>query len=483
MPESVSISFPHLGIALENLKNSFSIFGIDVAFYGVIIGLGMLAAMALAFHDAKVSGQNVDDYVDLALYGIIFAIIGARLYYVIFEWDYYKNNLGEIFNLRKGGLAIYGGIIAGVVVCVVLSRIKKISVWKMLDTGAIGLATGQMIGRWGNFFNREAYGGDTDSLFAMRININDPNVMVQVQKGVTIVNDSYIQVHPTFLYESFWCLCILICIQLFKRKKKFEGEVFLWYITAYGFGRFFIEGLRTDQLLIHGTEIPVSQVLSAIVFFAGAILILTNRIRIAGNLDTVIVGNLVTGGNKVEQAMYFAENAHRGQTWKLADGTDISYFEGHLMGVYHILEKEKTADDEMLVTALLHDVMEDTETEYGEIEEKFGTRVADNVRWLTKIKGGTYESYIDELLLHGSDVAVIVKLADRLYNTTNLMNLGSEEWHVKKIDQAKYMLDKISEHGVQKKYRELKERLLQTIRCEVEKLEESEVGYPHTDRH
>lgn len=494
MPESVSISFPHLGIALENLKNSFSIFGIDVAFYGLIIGLGMLTAMLLAFHDAKVSGQNVDDYLDLALFGIIFAIIGARIYYVIFEWDYYKDNLDEIFNLRKGGLAIYGGIIAGVIVCIILSNRKKISTWKMLDTGAIGLITGQMIGRWGNFFNREAYGGDTDSLFAMRININDPNVSVVVQNEVTVIDDSYIQVHPTFLYESFWCLCILILIQIFKRKKAFQGEVFLWYITAYAFGRFFIEGLRKDQLLINGTNIAVSQLLSAVLFVLGITLILLNRIRIAKNLSTVIVGKAIKEKNagyldkkfisenftrknifsdKIRQAMYFAKNAHEGQTWKLPDGTDISYFEGHLMGVYHILEKEEAADEEMLVTALLHDILEDTSTKYKDLEKRFGSQVAENVKWLTRTKEVAYETYIDELLLNGSDIALIVKLADRLYNITNLMNLGNEEWHLKKTGQARYMIEKISQYEVLGNYKDLKDRLLLKISSEVHKLQEA----------
>lgn len=478
MPESVSISFPHLGIALENLKNSFSVFGIDVAYYGVIIGIGMLTAMLLAFHDAKVSGQKVDDYLDLALFGIIFGIAGARIYYVIFEWDYYKNNLDEIFNLRKGGLAIYGGIITGVIVCVILAKIKKLSLWKMTDTGAIGLITGQMIGRWGNFFNREAYGGDTNSLFAMRININDPNVSVIVQNNVTVVNDSYIQVHPTFLYESFWCLCILILLQLFKRKKKFEGEVFLWYITAYAAGRFFIEGLRKDQLLIGNTNIAVSQLLSAVLFVLGITLTLVNRIRIAKNLKPVFVGKAVTEKNagyfprKIWQTIKFAEHAHKGQKWKLPDGTDISYFEGHLMGVYHILEKEKTADMEMLETALLHDILEDTGTQYEELEKRFGKQVAENVKWLTRTKEISYESYIDALILNGSDVALIVKLADRLHNITNLMNLGSEEWHLKKTGQARYMIEKISQHEVIERYRELKNRLLGQISSEVHRLQE-----------
>jgi len=477
MPENVSISFPHLGIALENLKNSFSILGIDIAYYGLIIGLGMLTAMLLAFHDARVSGQKADDYLDLALFGIIFAIIGARIYYVIFEWDYYKNNLDEILNLRKGGLAIYGGIIAGVIVCIVLAKIKKLSLWKMLDTGAIGLITGQMIGRWGNFFNREAYGGDTDSFFAMRLNINDPNVSVVVQDNVTVIDNSYIQVHPTFLYESFWCLCILILLQLFKRKKKFEGEVFLWYITTYAFGRFFIEGLRTDQLLINGTGIAVSQLLSAVLFAGGAALVVINRIRINKNLKTFFVGNAVTEKNAgyfsrdIWQTIRLAERAHKGQMWKQPDGTDISYFEGHLMGVYHILEKEEAADTQMLETALLHDILEDTSTKYEELEKRFGKQVAQNVKSLTRTKEIAYETYIDELLLNGSDVAVIVKLADRLHNITNLMNLGSEEWHLKKTGQAKYMIEKISQHEVAEKYRELKYRLLGQISSEVQKLQ------------
>lgn len=470
MPESVSISFPHLGIALKNLGNSFSLFGIDIAFYGMIIGCGMILAMALAFRDAKQSGQNVDNYVDLAIYGIIFAIIGARTYYVIFEWSYYKDHLSEIINLRKGGLAIYGGIIAGVLVCLILACRRKLSFWKMLDTGAIGLVTGQMIGRWGNFFNREAYGKDTDSLFAMRINIKDPNVSVNVQPGVTVIDNSYIQVHPTFLYESFWCFCILIFIQCMKRKKKFDGEVFLWYITAYAAGRFFIEGLRTDQLQIGSTGIAVSQLLSAVLVLVGAFLIVYNRIRIQQGKETVIIGKKV---NPVALAMDFAKQAHEGQKWTLPDGKDISYFEGHLMGVYHIVEEGGVQDDELLVTALLHDILEDTQVTEKQLRNMFGIRIADNVKWLTRREGLSYEQYIDELLAHGSDEARLVKLADRLHNTNNLMNLGSEQWHEKKIDQAKYMLDKFPEREFAEKYRKTAEKLMQTIKTEVERLEEN----------
>lgn len=465
MPADVSISFPHLGIDLENLGQSISLFGVDIAYYGIIIGFGMIVAMIVAFRDARLTGQSVDDYVDLAIFGIVFAIIGARLYYVIFEWEFYKDNLLEIFNFRAGGLAIYGGIIGGVLTCIVLAKIKKLSVWKMMDTGCLGLITGQMIGRWGNFFNREAYGGNTDSLFAMRINLDDPNVLVEVQEGVTIVNDSYIQVHPTFLYESFWCMCILIGLQLFKRRKKFDGEVFLWYISMYGLGRFFIEGLRTDQLRIQGTEIAVSQVLSAILLVVGLFFIVLNRVRISKGQETFLIGKV----GQIQKAMSYAKEKHQGQTWTVKNGNKVSYYKGHLLGVYGVLAGNEGVDEEVLLTALLHDIMEDTSATYEEIEKQFGEKVAENVKWLTRSKGASYYEYIDTLLARGSDAAVIVKLADRQFNTINLMNIGDKEWHEKKLKQADYMLTHFKERDVAESYRNVKEKMLAVMEKEVEK--------------
>ncbi|MEI3227529.1 MAG: HD domain-containing protein [Lachnospiraceae bacterium] len=171
--------------------------------------------------------------------------------------------------------------------------------------------------------------------------------------------------------------------------------------------------------------------------------------------------------------MDFAKQAHEGQKWTLPDGRDISYFEGHLMGVYHIVEEDGVQDDELLVTALLHDILEDTQVTEKQLRNMFGIRIADNVKWLTRREGLSYEQYIDELLVHGSDEARLVKLADRLHNTNNLMNLGSEQWHEKKIDQAKYMLDKFPEREFAEKYRETAEKLMQTIKTEVERLEEN----------
>ena len=153
------LSFVHLGITIEHLRNSISIFGFRIAFYGIIIGCGMLAGMAVAFSDARRRGQDPDLYMDFALYGIIFSIIGARLYYVIFEWDNYKNDLLQIFNLRAGGLAIYGGVIGAVLTLVIFTKVRKQSFFSMADSGVLGLITGQIIGRWGNFFNCEAFGG------------------------------------------------------------------------------------------------------------------------------------------------------------------------------------------------------------------------------------------------------------------------------------------------------------------------------------
>ena len=269
------ISFPHLGIKLPTVLSGFTVFGFRIAFYGVIIGLGMLAGLMISRWQAKRTGQDPDFYSDFALYGIIFAIVGARLYYVIFSFSTYKDDLLKIFNLRAGGMAIYGGIIGGVLTGYIYSRIKKYSFMKMADTAAAGLLIGQLIGRWGNFFNREAFGQYTDSLFAMQLKLSDvnPSSVTELMKNNKVVVDgvTYIQVHPTFLYESVWNLALLVLVILFIKKRHFDGEIFLLYIVGYALGRVWIEGLRTDQLLIPGTNIAVSQVLSAVVIVAGVV--------------------------------------------------------------------------------------------------------------------------------------------------------------------------------------------------------------------
>ena len=277
----VDISFPHLGIAIRHLQNSITIFGFRIAFYGIIIGCGMLAGIWLAQKDAKRRGQDPELYLDYALYGIICAIIGARTYYVIFEWDAYKNDLLQILNLRAGGLAIYGGVIGAVLSLIIFAWHRKQSFVSMADTGVLGLVLGQIIGRWGNFFNCEAFGGYTDGLLAMRIRRSLPNPSMISQELIDHIiieqGVEYIQVHPTFLYESLWNQCLLIFMLWYRKRKKFDGEMVLLYFIGYGIGRCWIEGLRTDQLLLFGTGLPVSQCLSVALAASSACILLWKR--------------------------------------------------------------------------------------------------------------------------------------------------------------------------------------------------------------
>ena len=276
---NTTIRFPHLGLTL-NPGKSFTVFGIEIAYYGVIIALAMLMGALVAYREAKKTGQKVDDYVDFTLYTLIAAIIGARIYYVIFEWDYYSAHPLEIFNLRAGGLAIYGGVLASVLTLFIFTKVKKLKFWLMADTAVQGLIIGQIIGRWGNFFNREAFGGYTDGLFAMQLPVSAAKGITQelIEHLVTIDGVSYVQVQPTFLYEGVWNLLLFIGICIYKRHKKFDGEIFAIYLMGYGIGRFFIEGLRTDQLVIKALGgIAASQVLSIVLILLGAAFVIYNR--------------------------------------------------------------------------------------------------------------------------------------------------------------------------------------------------------------
>ena len=269
------ISFPNLGIYLKNVGKSIDLFGIEIAYYGIIIGTAILLGFWIAAREAKRTGQNPENYLDMGIIGVIAGIVGARLYYVIFSWDMYKDNLLDIFNLREGGLAIYGGVIAAVISVLVLAKVKHLSAPQIFDTIAMALLNGQMLGRWGNFFNREAFGGYTDSLFAMRLPLDavrSSDVTEQMRRHIERIDGvSYIQVHPTFLYELLWCMVLLIILFAYRKHKKYEGELFLMYLFGYGLGRFWIEGLRTDQLLLPGVGIAVSQLLAgAIVVGTGA---------------------------------------------------------------------------------------------------------------------------------------------------------------------------------------------------------------------
>ena len=277
------IDFPHIGIHLKSVGDHITIFGFDIAYYGIVIGIGILAGIFIAAMEAKRTGQNPEDYYDLAIYAVIFSIIGARIYYVIFSWDMYKRDILSVFNIRQGGLAIYGGVIAAVITVTVFARRRNLSAPLLMDTAGLGLVAGQMIGRWGNFFNREAFGEYTDWLLAMRLPVDavrGSDITDLMRKHMETVDDvSFIQVHATLLYESLWCLLILILLLIYRKHKQFDGEIFLLYLAGYGFGRFWIERLRTDQLLLPN-GFPVSQLLAGILVVGSVLFLLYNWRRL-----------------------------------------------------------------------------------------------------------------------------------------------------------------------------------------------------------
>ena len=279
------IAFPNLGLYLRNLPKSFSVFGFEVALYGMLIALGVLSGIFMADYVAKKEKLNTEVIWDFAIYAVIFSIIGARIYYVVFQWDMYKNNLLEVFNLRNGGLAIYGAVIAAFITLFVYCRIKKQSFLQIVDICVPGLALGQAIGRWGNFTNREVFGGYTNNLIAMRLPIEavrNRDISADVAAHI-VEGTNYIQVHPTFLYECLWNLALIAIMLLYRSHKKFEGEIWFIYLGGYGLGRFWIEGIRTDQLYITGTRIPVSQAIAAVCVIVSVVADIVERYRINQN--------------------------------------------------------------------------------------------------------------------------------------------------------------------------------------------------------
>ena len=276
-----TIDFPNLGIHLKSVGDHITVFGFDIAYYGITIAIAMIVGISIALHEAKRTGQNQDTYLDLLMLTMLTSVVGARIYYVIFSWSNYKDNLGEILNIRNGGLAIYGGIIAGVITVFVYSKITKMKFLQIADTVCMGLAAGQIIGRWGNFFNREAFGEYTNNLLAMQLPVSavrkNEITSAMWNHVVTIGGVEYIQVHPTFLYEGLWNFMVLLFLFWFRKRKKFEGELFFCYLAGYGVGRFWIESLRTDQLLLPGIHVPVSQMLSAVLVIVSLSVIICKR--------------------------------------------------------------------------------------------------------------------------------------------------------------------------------------------------------------
>lgn len=263
MLRDAAISFPMLGDWSINPPYSFTVFGFKIYFYGVIIAAGFIIAALFCAKLAAKFGLTSDDLFDYVIWLIPSCIIGARLYYVLFRLDYFAANPSEIFSVRDGGLAIYGGIIAGVIAGVLVCKKKKIPVLVLGDLCAFGLLIGQAIGRWGNFINREAFGVETGIFCRMGLTTPD---------GVTVF------VHPTFLYESLWNIAglIILCILLRKGLRKYDGQFTWLYVLWYGLGRAWVEGLRTDSLYIGSSSIRVSQLLAIVSAAAAAVILIIN---------------------------------------------------------------------------------------------------------------------------------------------------------------------------------------------------------------
>ena len=265
------IVFPALGLELDPPRVAFSLFGKDIYWYGIIVVCGLILGWFYCYRRAPEFGVRKDATIDLVLWAAPLGIIGARIYYVLFYLSLYRDadgsfNWGRAVAIWDGGLAIYGGVIMAIIVLAVFCRLNRIKFLAFADLGVHGLFIGQLIGRWGNFFNREAYGCETTLPWRM---------------GLT-VGGEYIEVHPTFLYESLWNLAGLLIAHFFwRRRRKFDGQIFLFYLAWYGLGRVWIEGLRTDSLYLFGTGIRVSQLLAGLcVLVAGGLLIvLTTRLK------------------------------------------------------------------------------------------------------------------------------------------------------------------------------------------------------------
>ena len=257
------VSFPRLGITVWLNEIALDLGSVKIYWYAIIIVTGILLAYLLACKIAKKEGVSADTMSDVLLYALPSAIVGARIYYVAFNYSVYRDDFWGIFKINEGGIAIYGAIIGALISTYIYAKIKKISVLKIFDIGAFGLLVGQAVGRWGNFVNQEAYGEKTNNIFAMTGN------QIQAEMGEGVL------VHPTFLYESIWNIFGLLLLLSFHKRKKKDGQMFFFYVMWYGIGRFFIEGLRTDSLMFY--DFRVSQLLAAISVILSMVILLFMR--------------------------------------------------------------------------------------------------------------------------------------------------------------------------------------------------------------
>ena len=280
--ETHEIQFPELGWKFHIDPTAFTVFGFQIQWYGIIITIGLILALIYVLPRMKRFGLDADRAIDVIIGGVIGGIVGARIYYVLMRWDEYKWDWKAIINTRNGGLAIFGGIIGGILIGYIIARIRKVKALPMLDVVSLGFLIGQGIGRWGNFVNQEAFGTNTDSFLGM----TGGTIQRTIADGMSMDGDMYKNglemlwekpVHPCFLYESIWCLLGFVILAFWSKRRKYDGQIFLMYLTWYGAERFLVEGIRTDSLMLG--NIRISQALAAVIFVASVILQIVFFIR------------------------------------------------------------------------------------------------------------------------------------------------------------------------------------------------------------
>lgn len=310
-----TVSFPGLGLDFEVNRVAFSIGDLPVYWYGILIALGFILAILYVSRRAKEFGVDADRMLDVILGGAIGGIVGARAYYVILQWDYYGQNLSQIFNTRSGGMAIYGGLIGGVLIGLLMCKIRRVKFMPALDLVVGGFLIGQGIGRWGNFVNIEAFGANTSLPWGMSSSVIT-DYLTQHEAELEAIGmdiDPNMPVHPTFLYESLWCLLGFAFIAWYTRRRKFDGELTLLYMMWYGAGRAVIEGLRTDSLMIPGTSLRASQVLAAAMAVVAAIIwiVKTSKVKKAGGRQLFVDSEQ---GQLIARGEFYKKKADAGQT-------------------------------------------------------------------------------------------------------------------------------------------------------------------------
>ncbi len=315
------IVFPKLGIDIHVDPTAFTIFGIEVQWYGIVIVIGLILAMAYAYRNMRRVGIESDRATDAIIGGILAALVGARAYYVIFNWKEYKDNILSIFNTREGGLAVFGGLIGAVIIGGIICKVRKVRFLPMMDLCGVGFLIGQGIGRWGNFFNQEAFGKNTDSLFCMTGGRVQQWIAINYASDASL--DPAYAVHPCFLYESVWCLLGAVLLAVVSKKwRKFDGQIILMYMIWYGAARFFIEGIRTDSLTI-GT-LRVSQALSAVICVGSiiALIIILSKVNRMGREYKLYVDTAESKALIAEADQKLAEEATKKAAKKASKNPD-----------------------------------------------------------------------------------------------------------------------------------------------------------------